>query len=137
MKLHALDLHRPMSQTHDHSVVCARGNFKTIRKTGGIHDQGMITSRGEILFESCEDGPAIMKHCRRFPVKELGSAHHASAECLSDRLMAETYAQNRSLSAEMFDDVQRYSRLIRRPRARRNDYAIGFQLRINLGDCHF
>ena len=62
MKLHAFDLHRAMTQTHNHSIVRARGNFKTIRQAGSINYQGMITSSGEILVKSREDCPAIMKH---------------------------------------------------------------------------
>src|SRR5881394_271826 len=114
MKLHAFDLHRAMTQAHDYSIMRARGNFKTIRQAININYQGMITSRGKILVESREDGPAIMKYGRRFPVEEPGSAHHASAKRLSDRLMAETHAQDRNLSAEMFDDIQRYSRIVGR-----------------------
>src|SRR2546421_11714535 len=97
----------------------------------------MITSSGEILLESCENCPAIMMYRRRFSMKELGSAHNVPTKRLSDRLMAETYAKDRNLSAQMFDDIQRYSRIVRRARTRRNDYAIGVQLGINFVDCHF
>src|SRR5437868_2276016 len=96
----------------------------------------MITSSGEILVESREDCPAIMMYRRRFPMKELGSAHNASAKRLSDRLMTETYAKDRNLSAQMFDDIQRHSRIIRRARTRRNEYAIRFQFGINFVDGH-
>src|SRR3989442_10230253 len=97
----------------------------------------MITSGGEILVESGEDCPTIMMYRRRFPVKELGSTHYASTKRLPDRLMTETYAKDRNLSAQTFDDVQRNSRIVGRARTRRNDNAIGFQFRINFVDCHF
>src|SRR5881227_1226165 len=107
------------------------------KQAGSINYQGMITSSGEILIESCEDCPTVMMYRRRFSVKELGSTHYASTKRLPDRLMTETYTKDRNFSAQMFDDVQRYSGIIRRARTRRNDYAIGFQFGINLVDCHF
>src|SRR2546421_4330226 len=96
----------------------------------------MITSSGEVRVESGEDCPTVMMYCRRFSVKELGSAYYASTKRLPDRLMTETYAKDRNLSAQMFDDVERNTRIIRRARTRRNDYAIGFQFRVNFVDGH-
>src|SRR5437764_1302310 len=96
----------------------------------------MITSSGEILVKSCEDCPTVVMYRRSFPVKELGSTHYASTKRLPDRLMTETYAEDRNLSAQMFDDIQRNSSIIRRARTRRNDYAIGFQFGVNFVDCH-
>src|SRR5437773_7969902 len=97
----------------------------------------MITPRGEILVKSREDCPTIMMYRRRFPMKELGGTHHTSTKRLPDRLMAETYAKDRNFSAQMFDDIQRYARIVGRARTRRNDYAIGFQCGVNFVDCHF
>src|SRR5438067_11662306 len=96
----------------------------------------MITSSGEILVKSCEDCPTVMMYRRRFSVKELGSTHYASTKRLPDRLMTETYAKDRNLSAQMFDDIERNARIVRRARSRRNDYAIGFQFRVNFVGCH-
>src|SRR2546423_7987348 len=97
----------------------------------------MITSRGEILVKSGEDCPTVMMYKRRFSVKELGSAYYASTKRLPDRLMTETYAKDRNLSAQMFDDVERNARIVRRARTRRNDYEIGFQFGVNFVNGHF
>src|SRR4051812_48129997 len=113
MKLDAFDFHLSMTESHDDSVSRLRRDFQTIRQIGFLHDQRMITARGEVLTESLKHSSAVVLDRRSLAVEEFRRAHHASAKDLPDRLMTETDTENRGRAAKGPDDIHRHAGVVR------------------------
>src|ERR1041385_420894 len=127
MKLDAFDLHGPMTESHDDSVSRLRRDFQTIRQAVFFNDQRMITTRGQVLIESRKQSAAVVLDRRRLAVEEFRRARHASAKGLSNRLMTQTDAENRSRAAKRLDDIHRYAGVVGCSRSGRNHNSIGLQ----------
>src|SRR6185503_3863971 len=92
----------------------------------------MIPSGEKLVFHSRKNRLAVMTDLRSFAMHQFRRADHASAKCLSDRLVTQTHAQQRYLSREPFDYVESDSSVVRRPGSRRDDDAFRTQLILDL-----
>src|SRR5215207_5101987 len=136
VELHALDLEAAVAQTHDDAVGRRGRDFEAVGQTLALDDERVVARRGEAVFESLEDRPAVVANLGRLAVDGLGAAHDAPAEDLPDGLVAQAHAEHRHVTGERADHLQRHARLVRRPRPRRDDDAVGPYLLLDLPDRH-
>lgn len=99
MELHPFKRQSAVTQRHDGFVAGTRfdrcgGDLKLLRQALLRDDQGMVAGTGHIGRDAGEDRPAIVLHRAGFAVHQLFSTDHFAAECGSERLMAETDAEN-------------------------------------------
>src|SRR5437588_4939478 len=125
MKLHALDLHASVSEAHDEAVGRRGRDFEAVGQSVALDDERVVAARREAIFESLEDGLAVVTDFRGLAVDGRGAAHDSTAEDLSDGLMAEAHAEDGHVPGQRAYQLQRHARLVRRPRPRRDDDAVG------------
>ena len=135
MKLHALDLHLAVAQSHDDAVGRGRGDFEARWQRLALDHQRVVASGLETVFEPLEDGLPVVTDLGGFAVHEARRAHHAPAEDLSDGLVTQTHSEDGNATGEMLDHRQRHPGVIRRARPRRDQDLIR-RLRLGLFNRH-
>src|SRR2546423_5653932 len=115
MKLHALDLHLAMAQTHDDAVGRGRGDFEARGQCLALDHQRMIAPGLETIVEPFKDGLPVVTDLRRLAMYEARRTHHAPTESLPDSLMPQADSKQRHAPREMLDHRERHSRLTRLP----------------------
>ena len=104
MELDAEHIVRPVSNPHNDAIFSPRRDLETIRKARPVDDQRMISRRFERILEARQDSASSMMDPGCLPVHELVRTPHGSSECLPDRLMTQTDAQDRDLPRELPND---------------------------------
>ena len=127
MKLHALHLQSAVTQPHDFPFGGPGRHFQHLRQGVALDNQRMVTGGGEGVRQITEYPLAPMENGRGFAVHHLRRADDLAAEGLADGLMPETDPQQRDLSGEMLDDLQRDARFVGGTRARGDADAAGGQ----------
>ncbi len=94
MELHALERPLPVPEAHHDPPVRPGGDLEALGDAVRGHHQRVVARGREGVGEAGEEGAAIVADLRRLPVHELGRAHHAAAESLAERLVAETDAEH-------------------------------------------
>ena len=136
MKLHALDLHLAVAQSHDDAVGSGRGDFEARWQRLALDHQRMIAPGFETVFEPFKDSLPVVVNLRRFAMHEARRTHHTTAESLPDCLVSQTYSQQRNATGEMLDHHERHTGVVRRARPRRDQDFIRTKLRLGLFNRH-
>src|SRR5215207_889965 len=110
VELHALNLKAAVAQAHDDAVGRRGRDFEAVGQTLALDDERVVARGGEAVFEPLEDLP--------------------------DGLVAQADAEHRHVTGERADHLQRHARLVRRPRPRRDDDAVGPYLLLDFPDRH-
>src|SRR5690349_20563444 len=92
VKLHALDVELAMAHAHDFAVLGPRGKFQTGRNARPLDGERMVARRLEWIRQPLKHALRGVLNQRGLAVHNLPRAHDLAAECLADRLMAETDA---------------------------------------------
>ena len=92
MELHALYVHLTVPQTHDRLsaallIFGPRSDFKTIWQRLGIHNQTVVTGRGQRAGEIGEDALADVMNRTGLTVHHLGGAHNLATKDCTDTLL--------------------------------------------------
>src|SRR5258708_4589162 len=129
VELHALDREFLMAHAHDFTIGRPRRYFQAIRQRLALDRERVITRYAEMLRQIGKHAPAIGFDRAYLAVHDGLRAHHASAERFADSLMAQADAENRDLSRELAQHVERDARMLRVARPRRQADPLGIQLR--------
>src|SRR5438552_2643673 len=97
----------------------------------------MITAGRKIFIDTFKDRFSVVSNLDRFSVDRLGCTHDLPAEMLPDRLMSETYSEDRNSIGESLDDLKRDARIIRRSRAGRDQDLFRAKVVLDLVCSHF
>ena len=125
MKLHALNLTLAMTQSHDDARVGLRGDLQTGGQGFAFYDQRMVTAGRKRRRKTSEDRLAIVPYLRRLAVNYSRGADNPSAKCLANRLVAQANSENRKTSRETINQRETNAGIVRTPRSRRNQNAVG------------
>src|SRR6185369_4514983 len=134
MKLNALHFQFTMPQSHDDVAGVSR-NFETRRHRLSFNDQRVIATGAKLVAQSGKDRLAVVMNIRRFTVHQLRRAHDFPAKRLTNRLVAQTHTEQRYLSSESLDHIERDSRIIRSSWSGRDHDPLRAQSILNLVEC--
>jgi hypothetical protein len=81
----------------------------------------MVARTGQRTWQPAKDTLIRVMHRRHLAMHQLLRVHDAAAEGLTDRLMAEAYAEQWNPAGKLANRRQRDAGLRRRTRARRDD----------------
>ena len=136
VELHALDGQRAMAQAHDDGgssfagavdLGSAGGDGERVRKRIFGDDERVIAGAGERRGQRFEDALAVVGDGAGFAVHELMGTNDLAAEGFADGLVAETDAEDGSLSGHVADERNENARLAGSARAGREQDAIGME----------
>src|SRR5436305_1540234 len=132
VELDALGGQLAMPEAHDRGAVHRRA-LEAVGQVRVDH-QGVVAAGQDRRLEALEDRPPVVLDLRGLTVDRL-SAHHARAERLGQRLVAEAHAQHRyARLGERADRVHRDAGVVGRARPGRDDHAVGLA-RAHLADA--
>ena len=87
----------PVPKPHDGPVFEPSSDFQAIRQRFPVYDQRMVPGSMKGGRKRPKDAPPFVMDVAQFAVHDLSRPHHFSAEGLADRLVAQAYAQKRSI----------------------------------------
>ena len=105
MKLNAEGRVRYVPNPHDFIVFGPGRHLENIGERFSLDQQRMITCRDKRVLNPFEQILVLMVNLRHFAMHNLLGTGYLAAEYIADTLMAETYAENRNLSAQFTYDV--------------------------------
>src|SRR3546814_5282109 len=116
VKLHAFDRQRLVAQPHDFidttiGALRPRGNVEAIRQAILFNHQRVVARRLIRCRQALENACAGMMNRAGLAVHDRPRTNHRAAERLTDRLMAETDAENRERSEEHTSELQSLMRI--------------------------
>ena len=113
---------------HDLAVLCRRGNAQTVGDGIGIGGKRMVARNEGGLGTAAEQRTGgVEMNLALLAVHELLCIGDRRAVHGTDRLMTETYAEDRDLYAELSDDLDDVAGVLRSARSRREDDTVGRQ----------
>jgi hypothetical protein len=101
MELNTPDRQMPVLQPHDLLFIGLRRDDKAIRHTLSLDDKRVVPSGFEGARDSLEQPVAVMNYLRGLAMHQPRSSHDATAEHVSDTLMAEAYTEDRYRLAQL------------------------------------
>src|SRR5713101_4671641 len=114
MTLHSFYIEGVMAKSHHLSLARPTRHLKELWHRAALHHQRMIATGHEGRRQSLEHALAPVLHRRRLAMHNPRIANHPSAKGLSNRLMAQTNAEDWHLARELPDRLQGDSRFGRR-----------------------
>src|SRR5689334_18799106 len=106
VELNALHREPFVAHAHDLAVLGPRSDLQTVGRVRRPDRKRVVTRRLEWIRQSTEHAdPLVMNH-RRLAVHDALRAHHAPAERFTDRLMTETYAEDRRAAGKALDRLE-------------------------------
>src|SRR5204862_7520816 len=120
VELDAFDGPFAVTYAHDLIVLRTRRNHEGGRKSRRIDGERMVTRRLERRGQAGKDAGAAVRDRRQLAVHHTLRPHDSSAERLTYGLVPETNAEDWNFAGEPLNQRNRYPRLVRRARARRN-----------------
>src|ERR1700682_4113282 len=112
MKLHALHRVGAVTQSHDQSVLCFRGDPQFSREGGALDDETVVTVGFKRSGQVVKYALSLVVDQRCFAVHRFGSAHDLTAVDLPDSLVSQAYAQCRDARPKGFDDSAGHTGLV-------------------------
>jgi hypothetical protein len=125
MELHAFDVECLMADAHDFIdiaflVLRPGGHFQAVGQGRLFDHQGMITGRGERVFEPLEHADVMVVNLGGLAVHDLLGMDDVAAEGVTDALMAKADTEDRIAAGELHDRLDRDAGFPRGAGARRN-----------------
>src|ERR1043166_1645192 len=94
----------------------------------------MVSSSLNVIVEARKDSLSVMTHLRRFAVHQFRRANHFPTKRLTNRLVAEANSQQRDLSRQPPDQIERYACIVRSSRSWLNHDSLRSQVLLDLID---
>jgi geranylgeranyl diphosphate synthase type I len=125
VELDALDVELAVAQPHDEPVRGLGGDAQDIGDGRPIDDERVIARRVERDGEPLEHALLAVIDGGRLAVHEHRRTHHVAPVQLTDALVSEADAEDRTQPRERLDGRGGESRVVRRPRSRGDDQTVG------------
>ena len=113
MELYAFHREFFMAQPHDFSFGCPGAYLQAGRQGFGAHNKGMITSGGEGIGQSREDGSAVMMNRRDLSVHDSSGADNLTSESVTDGLVPQADDHDRYCFVKFVYDLHSNPRIKR------------------------
>src|SRR4051812_21487887 len=107
VELNAFDGQLSMAHAHDLAVIRPGGHFEIRWTRLALDCERMVPSGFVRRRQAAENAGARVMDARHLAVHERLRVHHMPAECLPDRLVPETYAEDRHVACEFLDHGER------------------------------
>src|SRR2546423_1922166 len=94
MELYAVHWERAMDKPHDQTIVCFRSCGQLWRQALSLDHERMVAGGSERAGNTAKHSLAVVPDVGKLSVHQDRCTHDVAAERLSDRLMAETDAED-------------------------------------------
>src|SRR3990172_5948512 len=112
---------------HYLAFLCPCTYFKARRQGIFLNQKGMIPCCLKWVFNSFENGLAVVIDGRGLPVHKPRSPHNLCTKSIADGLMAKTNTEDRNFSCKFLYNINRYASLLRVAWPRRYYNLIGLE----------
>ena len=103
MKLYTFHCELPVAQPHDDTVAGLCRNHQIPWQRFPLHNQRMVSRRGEWVRQLAKDAFAIVLHFACFSVKKLWRSNYFSAERRTYGLVPKANSKNREFPRQLLD----------------------------------
>src|SRR5579883_3557282 len=113
MELHAVHRQLAVGEAHDEASAGLRRYRELVRHGVVVNHQRVIARRQEWSVDAAEYAVAAVTDLGDLAMRRRRRSHHAAAEHLSNRLMAEADAEHRDGGSSRGDQLQADTRFVR------------------------